>query len=106
MDIEKKTVAEPSATGVARTLQREKHRLRAALQRVPGLLPLLMKPRNGAPWSREDRAALREQLRGLSHLGLYAVFIAIPGTSLVLPLLAWWLDRRTRLRDPEKPEAL
>lgn len=99
MAIEKKTTAEPSTTGVARTLQREKHRLRAALQQVPGLLPLLMKPRNGEPWSGEDRAALRGQLHGLSHLGLYAVFIAIPGSSMALPLLAWWLDRRARRRE-------
>ena len=76
----------------------------AELQQVPGLFALLMKPRNGAPWSIEERTVLRVQLRGLSHLGLYATFLAIPGTSLVLPLLAWWLDRRTRLRDPEKSE--
>ncbi len=77
---------------------RERDRLRAEFQQIPGLFALLMKPRNGAPWSKDDRAALRGQLRGLSHLGLYAAFIAMPGSSLALPLLAWWLDRRTRPR--------
>lgn len=83
--------------------QREQGRLYAELRQVPGLLGLLMKSRNGVSWSVEERAALRLQLRGLSHLGLYATFLAIPGTSLVLPLLAWWLDRRTRQRDPNQP---
>jgi len=84
--------------GVRNLRRREQARLYAEFQQIPGLLGLLMKPRNGAPWSKDDRAALREQLRGLSHLGLYAAFIAMPGSSLALPLLAWWLDRRTRPR--------
>ncbi|MEK7261643.1 MAG: hypothetical protein AAB068_06305 [Pseudomonadota bacterium] len=79
--------------------RREQGRLHAELQQVPGLFALLMKSRNGARWSTEERTALRVQLRGLSHLGLYATFLAVPGTSLVLPLLAWWLDRRTRQRE-------
>lgn len=83
--------------------RREQERLYAELRQVPGLFALLMKPRNGAHWSIEERTALRVQLRGLSHLGLYATLLAVPGTSLVLPLLAWWLDRRTRQRDPNQP---
>ncbi len=85
--------------------RREQGRLYTELRQVPGLFALLMKPRNGVRWSVEERAALRVQLRGLSHLGLYATFLAVPGTSLVLPLLAWWLDRRTRPRtgDAAKP---
>ena len=82
--------------------RREQGRLYAELQQVPGVFVLLMKPRNGVRWGAEERAALRVRLRGLSHLGLYATFLAIPGTSLMLPLLAWWLDRRTRPREPDK----
>ncbi len=82
--------------------RREQGRLSAELRQVPGLFALLMRPRNGVRWSVEERAVLRLQLRGLSHLGLYATFLAVPGTSLVLPLLAWWLDRRTRPRDPNQ----
>ncbi len=84
--------------GMRNLRRREQARLYAEFQQIPGLFALLMKPRNGARWSREDRAALHGQLRGLSHLGLYAAFIAVPGSSLALPLLAWWLDRRTRPR--------
>ncbi len=83
--------------------RREQGRLYAELRQVPGLFGLLMKPRNGEPWSKEDRAALREQLHGLPHLGLYAAFVAIPGSSVALPLLAWWLDRRAQQRAPDNP---
>lgn len=85
-------------TAVRDLRRREQGRLYAELRQVPGLFALLMKPRNGVPWSIEERSVLRVQLRGLSHLGLYATFLAVPGTSFVLPLLAWWLDRRDRQR--------
>lgn len=84
----------------ARTLHdREKSRIRGEIAQVPGLMALLMKPRNGQKWTRAERAELRAQLRRLSRLGLYLMTAVIPGTSLTLPLLAWWLDRRQRQRD-------
>ena len=85
---------------------RERARIREEIARIPGLMALLMKPRNGERWSAEDRALLRDQLRGLGTLGLYLGSLAIPGTALTLPLLAWWLDRRverrTRLANVDK----
>lgn len=84
----------------ARTIHaREKSRIRGEIAQVPGLMALLMKPRNGQKWTRAERAELRAQLRRLSRLGLYLTTAALPGTSLTLPLLAWWLDRRQRRRD-------
>jgi hypothetical protein len=79
--------------------EREKSRIRAEIAQVPGLMALLMKPRNGKKWTRAERAELRAQLRRLSRLGLYLTTAALPGTSLTLPLLAWWLDRRQRRRE-------
>jgi hypothetical protein len=78
--------------------ERERARIRAEISRIPGLMALLMKPRNGERWSAEDRALLRQKLRGLGTLGLYVGSLAIPGTPLTLPLLAWWLDRRAERR--------
>ena len=78
--------------------ERERFRLRAEIQRVPGLLVLLMKPRNGLRWSNEDRAEMKAHLQRMGRLGLYLTVLAVPGTSLTLPLLAWWLDRRRRKR--------
>lgn len=77
---------------------RERARIRAEIARIPGLMALLMKPRNGERWSAEDRMQLRNQMRGLGTLGLYLGTLAIPGTVLTLPLLAWYLDRRVERR--------
>jgi hypothetical protein len=80
--------------------RREKDRLRHEIAQVPGLMALLMKPRNGLKWSSTERRELREQLRRFSRLSLYLATAALPGTTLTLPLLAWWLDRRRRRRAP------
>lgn len=82
---------------------REKTRIRAEIHQIPGLLRLLMKPRNGLRWSKEDRADLASQMQRISRLGLYLTVLAVPGTSLTLPLLAWWLDRRRLKRDSAGP---
>lgn len=77
---------------------REKARIREEIAQVPGLMALLMKPRNGMKWTKAERAELRMQLRRLSRLSLYLATAALPFTSLTLPLVAWWLDRRQQQR--------
>jgi hypothetical protein len=79
---------------------RERRRLREALDRVPGLMALLMKPRNGQPRTPTECDTLRAQLRSIRRMGLYIAVLVIPGTALTLPLLAWWLDRRHTRRIP------
>jgi hypothetical protein len=109
--------ASPAPTGIlsslgrlfkaARTLhEREKSRIRGEIAQVPGLMALLMKPRNGKKWTRAERKELRAQLRRLSRLGLYLMTAVIPGTSVTLPLLAWWLDRRQRRRDGDPSSSM
>ena len=88
-------------TAARKLHEREKSRIRDEIAQVPGLMALLMKPRNGQKWTRADRTELRSQLRRLSRLGLYLMTATIPGTGLTLPLLAWWLDRRQRRRDSD-----
>jgi hypothetical protein len=83
----------------ARMLQeREKLRIRMEIAQIPGLMALLMKPRNGLKWTRTERAELRAQLRRLSRLSIYLALATLPFTSLTLPLVAWWLDRRQQRR--------
>jgi hypothetical protein len=66
---------------------------------VQGLMQLLMKPRNGMPWSAEDKAALRSHLTLLAKaLPAFGIF-SLPGGMLLLPLLAAFLDRRKRRRN-------
>jgi len=91
--------------GVAlrRLHDRERRRLREELDRVPGLMALLMKPRNGWAWNAQEREALRTQLRSMRRLWLYIGTMLVPGTAITLPLLAWWLDRRhTRRISPAR----
>lgn len=77
--------------------RREIRRLLAEILAMRGLMPLLMKTRNGGCWTREEKAELLAHLRRLSHLSPYLLFLLLPGSALLLPLYAWWLDRR-RLR--------
>lgn len=71
---------------------------------VRGLIPLLMKRRNGEPWTKEDRAILMRDLRALSNLSPYLIPLLMPGGVLLLPLLAWWLDRRSQRRTDKDPQ--
>jgi hypothetical protein len=73
---------------------REKDHLVSEILQVRGLMPLLMKPRNGLRWTAEDKAELARHLRRLSNLSPYLVIGVLPGGFLMLPALAWWLDRR------------
>lgn len=78
--------------------QRERMRIASHLGTIRGLMPLLMKRRNGDRWTVAERQDLYGQLRALSHLSPYLVVLALPGSFLMLPALAWWLDRRRGLR--------
>lgn len=73
---------------------REKKYLLSEILQVKGLMPLLMKPRNKQSWTPEDKAELRVHLRRLSNISPYLIVLALPGSFILLPALAWWLDRR------------
>lgn len=81
------------------------------MSQMRGLLRLLMKQRNGYRWTSDERRQMREQLRGLVKISPYVVLFLMPGGLLLLPILAWWLDRRRlkriaeaqRLRDRDQP---
>ena len=78
--------------------ERERKALLAEMVQVKGLMPLLMKPRNKMEWSAEDKAELKGHLRRLTNLSPYLVVIVMPGGFAMLPVLAWWLDRRRQRR--------
>jgi hypothetical protein len=82
--------------------ERERKRLLAEAVQIKGLMPLLMKHRNGQRWTKEDRAELRAHFRRLSELSPYLVVVVLPGAPLTLPVLAWWLDRRRQRRQDGK----
>jgi len=76
-----------------RTVREREFLIREMLQ-VKGLMPLLMKRRNKQRWTAEDKAQLGAYLRQLSYISPYLAVLVLPGGLLMLPALAWWLDRR------------
>lgn len=78
---------------------REKNRLRQELGTIKGAIPLLMKPRNGVKWTAQDRHDLQHMLRAASAVYPYLIIWALPGSVLLLPLLAWHLDARRKNRE-------
>jgi len=80
--------------GLGGALRRERDLIRMELSKVKDAMPLLMKRRNGGRWTREEQRYLLERLRGLSHLSPYLLVLLLPGSFVLMPMLAWWLDRR------------
>ena len=74
--------------------QRERDYVLREVLKVKGLMPLLMKQRNGQRWSVAERRELKDTLKALSNISPYLLTLALPGSVLMLPVLAWWLDRR------------
>jgi hypothetical protein len=74
--------------------RRERQRLAAEMSQTRGLMPLLMKQRNGYHWTDEDRRIIRSDVAALMHMSPYLILFVAPGGFFVMPVLAWWLDRR------------
>ena len=82
-------------------VQREKKQLEDDLARTQTLMPLLMKPRNGARWTKDEKRELVDHMKRISGMGRYVALLLLPGGLALLPLLAWWLDRRREKRPPK-----
>ena len=75
-------------------MDRKRANMRREFALVQGLMPLLMKPRNRQKWTREDRRELALHMKRMAQLSPYIAVIVLPGGFAMLPVLAWWLDRR------------
>ena len=75
-------------------MDRERKYVLGEVVQVTGLMPLLMKPRNKQKWTPEDKRQIVVHLRRLSMVSPYLAVMVMPGSFVVLPALAWWLDRR------------
>jgi hypothetical protein len=84
---------------VLTTQRREARRVLAELLATRGMMPLLMKARNGAQWTPAEKEEVLGHLRRMAHLSPYLIALAMPGSVLLLPAYAWWLDRRRLRRD-------
>jgi hypothetical protein len=75
-------------------MDRERKYVLGEVVQITGLMPLLMKARNHLSWTPEDKRQIVTHLRRLSMVSPYLVVMVMPGSFIVLPALAWWLDRR------------
>ena len=86
---------------VARLVTSQKRQARdfaSDVVRMRRLMPLLMKHRNGGSWTAEEKTELLMQLRILSRVSPTLLLLLLPGSALLLPVYAWWLDRRRQSR--------
>ncbi|MGE5472263.1 MAG: hypothetical protein ACM3X0_15810 [Bacteroidota bacterium] len=74
--------------------RREVRRILAELLVMRGMMPLLMKARNGGHWTPEEKDQIIAHLRRMAHLSPYLIALMMPGSVFLLPAYAWWLDRR------------
>ncbi len=81
---------------------RETHRFREELAHIKGAWPLLMKQRKGGTWTPEDKVQLKSAVRSASSVSPYLFIWAIPGSMVLLPFLAWFLDRQRKKRLVER----
>lgn len=99
----------PARSGMVKALlaaqKRERGQVLAEMVKIRGLMPLLMKPRNGDHWTRSERTELMGQVKAIAYLSPYLVVMILPGSFVVLPVLAWWLDRRRHQREDGLPAA-
>lgn len=79
--------------------RRETRRILTELIAVRGMMPLLMKARNGGHWTHEEKEEIVGHLRRMAHLSPYLLFLMLPGSIFLLPAYAWWLDRRRLHRE-------
>ena len=79
---------------VVSSQRREAQRILAELLATRGIMALLMKARNGEGWTIAEKEALLAHLRRMAHLSPYLIGLLLPGSVLLLPIYAWWLDRR------------
>ena len=78
--------------------QRENRRFRDELVHIKGAWPLLMKQRNGGTWTPEEKLELKAMVHSASSVRPYLFIWALPGSMLLLPFLAWYLDRKRKNR--------
>jgi hypothetical protein len=75
-------------------MDRERRHILSEFVQVKGLMPLLMKPRNKQRWTPQDKRQLIRDLKCLSRMSAYIIVLVMPGGFALMPVMAWWLDRR------------
>jgi hypothetical protein len=78
---------------------REKTRIQRELGTLKGSAVWLVQQRRQGHWSAEERVRMRSMMRSASSVSPYLLVWVIPGSMLVLPLMAWYLDKQRKRRE-------
>ncbi|SFE13615.1 hypothetical protein [Paracidovorax konjaci] len=79
--------------------QREQSRFRKELATMRGSVVWLLRQRRQGHWSADERERLRGVMRSASSVSPYLLVWAVPGSMLLLPFMAWFIDRRRTARE-------
>ena len=75
---------------------REKTRLKRELATLKGSVVWLVRQRRYGSWSTQEREHLRKIMRSASSVSPYLLIWVVPGSMLLLPFLAWFIDHRRK----------
>ena len=75
---------------------REKTRFKREMATIRGSVVWLVRQRRQGLWTVQERAHLRQVMRTASSVSPYLVIWVVPGSLLLLPFLAWFIDHRRR----------
>lgn len=83
---------------------REKTRFKRDMATIRGSVVWLARQRRQGQWTAHEREHLREVMRTASSVSPYLLIWVVPGSMLLLPFLAWFIDhRRKRQYPPDSP---
>ncbi len=77
---------------------REKDRLHKEMAIMRGSIVWLLRQKRLGHWSTEDRHHLRQMMRSASSVSPYLFIWVVPGSMLLLPFLAWFIDSKRKKR--------
>ena len=78
---------------------REKSRLKREMATMKGSVRWLVQQRRQGQWSAQERSHLRDVMRSASSVSPYLFIWVIPGSMLILPFMAWFLDHQRKRRE-------
>ncbi len=82
---------------------REKTRFKREMATIRGSVVWLVRQRRQGQWTAHERAHLRDMMRTASSVSPYLVIWVVPGSLLLLPFLAWFIDHRRKGHTPTPP---
>lgn len=83
---------------------REKTRFKREIATIRGSVVWLARQRRQGQWTAHEREHLRAVMRTASSVSPYLLIWVVPGSMLLLPFLAWFIDhRRKRCHPPDSP---